>query len=430
MDSSKEYTVNMKDCAKYIKSKWKSIALVTAIFAVLACGVAAFHYLRQGKDVNKLQKQLEEDYAINSENYEVDYVRATNTLENMKKRVTDQETYIYDSIYLNLDERNVLTTSVDMYLVMDAGDSTRKSYISLCADGIMTKTDWKKISETYGIAQNYLEELVKVEPDFDHGVICLRVLHPDEQISNEILDKIIGNMHNICKEYEFLGEAEYEFLNRVVKYDIDDELAQAKKEAQKLYAEYLSQLEEGQIQYDAFNAPVYPTFKKDFWKGALKKSIVLVALAVIAGFGLMCAIYYTRYIKNGIVFGANEYRRLTGIEMLGFFDGKDDNLTCRNIAIKIASQNKKNILLAGKQPAHLLEKYKTELKYQLETMNVNGIDFLTADVASDSNFIAKLYTAEAVVFVVERQKTSLKDCLTWQEMVSDAKKDLIGNIVI
>ena len=43
MEQSKEYTVNIKDCVKYIVSKWKVLLLVTSIFALLAAGVAALY---------------------------------------------------------------------------------------------------------------------------------------------------------------------------------------------------------------------------------------------------------------------------------------------------------------------------------------------------------------------------------------------------
>ena len=65
-----------------------------------------------------------------------------------------------------------------------------------------------------------------------------------------------------------------------------------------------------------------------------------------------------------------------------------------------------------------------------ETMDVSGIEFLTSDISTDEDFIAKLYTAEAVVCIVECKKTTLSDCLVWEQAVADAKKDLIGNIVI
>ena len=58
MEQSKEYTVNIKDCVKYIVSKWKVLLLVTSIFALLAAGVAAFHYIRQIETVDALQKEI------------------------------------------------------------------------------------------------------------------------------------------------------------------------------------------------------------------------------------------------------------------------------------------------------------------------------------------------------------------------------------
>ncbi len=396
----------------------------------IAAGLAAIHYVRASANVDDLQKEMEEDYAINAANYEVDYARATETLENMTSRVEEQQNYIYDSIYLNLDDRNVLSTSVDMYLIMEANDYTRKSYLSLCADGIMSKLDWEKLAAKYEENPTYLEELVKVEPDYDHGTITIRVLYPDETVSGEILDLIISNMKSVCNEYSFLGEATFEYVNRCVKHEIDDELALAKKDAQKLLDEYVNQLAAGQEQVDAFYAPTFPSFKKDFWKKAIKKSLLLVIAAMLAGVVCTSMYYYSRYIRKGIIYDASEYRRLTGVEMLGCFDGKNDNLTCRNIAIKLASQSKKTILLAGNMSLTQLDKYKTDLKYQFDSMNVAGIDFLTSDTASDDNFIAKLYTAEAVVFVVERQKTTLKDYLVWQQAATDAKKDLIGNIIL
>ena len=129
MEQSKEYTVNIKDCVKYIVSKWKVLLLVTSIFALLAAGVAAFHYIRQIENVDALQKELEEDYAINSQNYEETYAKATETLENMTKRVEEQDEYMNASIYLGLDDRNVLTTSIGLYLVMDESEYKRMSYI-------------------------------------------------------------------------------------------------------------------------------------------------------------------------------------------------------------------------------------------------------------------------------------------------------------
>lgn len=425
-----QYTVNIKDCMKYIKSKWKKIALVVMIFVLLAVGVSVFHYVRQIDGVDDKQKELEEDYAINAENYEVDFARAQETLENMTKRVEEQDEYINNSIYLGLDDRNLLCTSVNMYLVMDDSEYKRRAYLDCCAEGIMAKTEWEKLAAKYDTLPAYLEEIVKVEADYEHGTIQINILYPDETIANEILDVILGNMDSICNEYSFLGEGSFEYVNRTVKYKIDDELSEKKKAAQKLYQDYVSQLEEGQAQVDAFYAPVFPTFQKDFWKKAIIKSVILVVGGALFGLFIMCAFYYLRYVRKGIIFQAGEYRRLTGIEMLGYLNGVADDRTYRNIAIKIASQNKKMVLIAGNQDANLLEKYKTNLKYCFETMNVGGIDFLTTNIDLDEDYVAKLYTADAVVFVVERQKTTLVDCLTWKQAVSDAKKLLIGNIVI
>lgn len=430
MEQSKEYTVNIKDCVKYIVSKWKVLLLVTSIFALLAAGVAAFHYIRQIENVDTLQKELEEDYAINSQNYEETYAKATETLENMTKRVEEQDEYMNASIYLGLDDRNVLTTSIGLYLVMDESEYKRMSYIDCCVDGIMAKTNWDKLAAKYDTLPTYLQEIVKVEPDYEHGIIEINVLYPDETIAGEILDEILANMDSICNEYNFLGEASFRYVNRTVRFRVDDELAEKREEAQKLYQEYVNQLAEGQAQVDAFYAPSYPNFKNEFWKKAILKSMILVVAGILFGAFVVCGFYYIRYVKKGIVFQPSEYRRLTGVEMLGCLDGNADELTYRNIAIKIASRNRKMVLLAGNQEQGLLDKFKTELMSCFETMDVSGIEFLTSDISTDEDFIAKLYTAEAVVCIVECKKTTLSDCLVWEQAVADAKKDLIGNIVI
>ena len=237
-------------------------------------------------------------------------------------------------------------------------------------------------------------------------------------------------MDSICNEYNFLGEASFRYVNRTVRFRVDDELAEKREEAQKLYQEYVNQLAEGQAQVDAFYAPSYPNFKNEFWKKAILKSMILVVAGILFGVFVVCGFYYIRYVKKGIVFQPSEYRRLTGVEMLGCLDGNADELTYRNIAIKIASRNRKMVLLAGNQEQGLLDKFKTELMSCFETMDVSGIEFLTSDISTDEDFIAKLYTAEAVVCIVECKKTTLSDCLVWEQAVADAKKDLIGNIVI
>ncbi|MBQ9200161.1 MAG: hypothetical protein IJ141_08290 [Lachnospiraceae bacterium] len=452
MNGNNEIQINFKDYLIYTLRRWRSIIVVSILLAACVGGLVLIKGIighdKQVKEYNEQMEQYEEDYA----NYENTWLAFSFEVDNLKKKADIEAAYMQDSILIKLDPYNVLTTKVTLMLSEKnsndntEGTSSRKnSLLRAYYNSLYEYADWDKVAGLINTKSEYAKELVNIEIDYEGSVINIKVIYPDEGYAYAIIDMLLDDAKKNLSEIDGYKDFDLVTINQSSEYIRDDSLANYINNKIKAYTDSQNAYIKGVSDTEALVEPSKPDSSRLSRKRLLVKTIIIAFVILIFGIVLMFIIYYYGFTRKGIVYSADEFRRITGVYNLGVFDRRKGRKSLIDRAIDkkdkdmantdsetvyerinlYLENNKdiKNIFLLGIN-CKSLEQIKDMLTEDNKDKSFNAYDDL-----KDNEALKALFETDGVILVVERERTMLAELLSDKAFIENNGKKIIGNIV-
>lgn len=191
------------DLIQLIKTMLKKIWIMIAAGVVGAILLGTYKIMPMVQNLNNPEtlEQQEKDYQDSVDEFEKSKKRVEKEIDNLNKSIERQEEYNEKSVLMQMNPYDVQVGTVQYYIDTDYQiilestyqnpDITRSvlnAYASMATNGTMFNYLQDNMKEKLEL--RYLQELIKVEVDYNNYMINIRVIHKDEQDCEELLGLI------------------------------------------------------------------------------------------------------------------------------------------------------------------------------------------------------------------------------------------------
>lgn len=263
----------------------------------------------------------------------------------IEKKIQDQEGYLEQSIYINLDPYNISCAEAEYYISTDykimpgmdyqnkdLTDTVAQNYVSLLSNADVLNN----VAEQFGTESRYLKEILDIH--VSNRILTISVIYDNADMAVSILDSIISYLPSIGDEImNSISEHTLKLINRTSYSYIGLELID-EQEKQKSVLQTLNQYKT--TNDNTIADATYELRELDKQEAVLYRSTNIVRRVImyaIVGFvvgGILVYAYgCVAYIVSDKVYIANELGVRYGIRIIGrMASGRNKNVIDRSIA--------------------------------------------------------------------------------------------------
>ena len=456
MQINREYEreISITDLFFDLLYHWRPILTAALIGAVVLAAlqfatITVIHH--QGKTLKE-----ERQYEMDLQNYQDSLRNAQSSIKAYANLLSEQNEYLRESIYINLDSQKEWFASKTYYIKMepsalegrpensmeDPADYVAAAYVSSLKGGL----DGAEMLELMGTSDKvYIDELVTILADNVTNTVTLQILGASEDAVVRPMAFFDGRMQEISKQAsQSVGAHTLSVVGEESGTRLDVDLATRKDEINKMIAEWQTALmEQRQTEMDLLD--------KEEPKKPGTHVVRFAAIGFILGAFLVAGIRALKYALGGQVCSAGEIEACLGLPVFGEFakcrarrSGKgldklfekwefhqtntDAEPVYAGISALIREQYAgKRVLLLGTVPEASVQAMRDNLQERLA-----GACELTAQGGMPHNAaaIADAKQADAVILVEEKYASRMKDIVREAEMLTIDSANTVGCIVI
>ncbi len=444
--------VNLRDLFFHLLYRWRSILIAALIGALVFC---AYQYLSVKKthDEGKLTKE-ERQYELDYQAYQEDTKRNQDLTQAYMAKLESMNTYQKESLFFNMDPKSIWYANRKYLIKADSSvyenlpqgfsadpvDSVLSVYASLITE--IPAEEWIDIYGTDNM--DYISEMITVYPNASDNTLTIGATAGTEEIAlkaRELLHKTVNQLSS--------GRAqEIEphiiiMISELTELSSDDALITKQNSVADLINETLDMLQEtrkNQDELEAKGEPGKPSLH------LIKMSI----LGIIFGAIILACYYAVLYITRGKLNNSQDMTERYNLHVLGdlmtsgqlhadkgidkviarFERGKqslDPETVYDNIGALIADkQGIGKLVLVSPAPQENLTALQNALAERLpdKTVETQG------DMLRNSTAITESSKADAVLLVVEKHRSGLKEIDRIAEDLIISEANVIGAIVL
>lgn len=454
-----EQEIDLKELMFAVLRKWRPIILVAIIFAILLGGFKIAKGFMQMNDAEYVADKAKENEA-NIDQYNSSKNRLENEVENLKASIANQQEYIEKSILMNISPYDKYVSTADIYISTDyqimpgmtyqninTAASILKSYMSIAQNGEMYNYVLKQMDNA--VELRYLQEVIKVEPDYNNNILNVTVVAANEKDAKRIMRLILACMEEGQDEIiAAIGEHQFNIVNQSNFVTVDLDLDNNQKNQSKKLEQLETSLNDKTKELDDLKEPESVLVsKRNIAKGAIKYGILG---GVLGGF-MMVFFSCVAFLMSDKLYSERALRRRFGLMVLGSFTGEDkkkafafvdkwldkmegvadkkisDEATYEVIAANALNyvENASTVLLVGTTDGEFLEDLRNELSGLLDGVEI----ILGGNIIRDASAIKKVSSCDAVIMVEERKRSTFADIEQEMDLVRSLDKKVIGCIV-
>lgn len=441
MQLNKDYEpeINFRDVFFHVLYRWRSILLITLISAVLLGGYQLI-------TINKSAPSSTEELATEE-------LEKKRLVDEKAKQVEELETYLNESVYIQLSSYGVWTAS-SKYIVK-ANPITLKEknadYLNDPVDIILplytyplSKVSQDELIQFFGVSRpEYVSELVTVETDTNDNTISVKVKGETKESAKRGLNFLCSRIESITNDHS--GEGNYRLLNvgEDIVLVLDEDLAGRKASLEYTLDQTRRELQE--LSQDA------ERYEADGMNRLRKKQVTKYALiGLVISFFMSAFFYVLHYVLRGRLNSSNELTEKYNLPILGEIKksssihnnrgldkiiakmelGKnyiDKETTYRNISALIVEQkNLKKFMLVSTLPEKAIFSVKKDLSTNIQDIDIN----VKGDFLTNSEAITHAIKANSIILVEEINRSENKKIERMAEMLMISQANVIGAIVI
>lgn len=436
MSNEIEKEIDMINLLFRVLSSWKKIIVAALVGAVLFAG---FMLAKEStpKETTESEKQLEQRIMAEL---------VGNKLEYYENEYNDRLEYINNSIYFNLNENAKPVATAVIAVSTDAaenGSSIAQAYTSTALQMI----DWSVMSESTGVAPQYLEELLQIDMEIDATVFSIRMSYTDVDTAEKLLNEVISQILELKHEYiKVLGAHELNVIS--ISKGITVDFADVEKKdaflagTQKAY----DLIPVTEREYDKYKQVKSESLSEE--QNPVMHMVKSGVIGAVCFAFIYACIITAAYILSDSIKTGDEIKRCMGIHLLGTIDDKQYKNHMDMWTRKLRS---KNIIFTHEQSVERCGINIRNLRGQAEKILVTGcadVDYIqqlcgelskhitegklipAGNINTDINAIDLLNTADAVVFVEKIDVSNFKEIAEEIETIKTHQKPIIGYIAI
>lgn len=329
MDHRYEPEIDLRNLIFYILYKWRLILSSALLFAILLGG---FAYVR---DTIRLRKGIQPkkliEYEIALAEYQLTQTTHMQNIEEYQKRLEQQQTYMEQSVLMQVDPYKKPTATADIFIKLDEAEwnilpdninlDPTDSLIRLYTSNFLSTIDWKPIERLTGKDAIYLKELLSVGTDYNSNTFTVGIVYNDGEMAENILDIVISQIEERSKNTE-LSKHSISVMNRSLSYAIDNTLANLQKSNTDALTNYTQAILDCRKHLEELEEPDAPS-----QLGFLKYTLI----GFIIGAFALSVLYGVLYILDGKLHNAAELQTQYGCRLIGVFPKPVKKRFLRNI---------------------------------------------------------------------------------------------------
>lgn len=441
--------VELKELILAIFLKWRIILISMVIGAVLFGtykGVTGFKEVNDNKIIEIKKNEYEEAMA----EFEYQKLLIESEIDRIQREIKQNKEYIDNSILMGLDTSKLSTIKTRIFVKTEEaiGDennlSTASEIIAIYRRRLLGDELWGRISEEVGINKAYLRELVSVGTVGDIG-IEISMLGFDEALGSNIKQILLDDLDGYYEQCSKITEKHEIFIEESpMTFTTNTSLREKQHvrfaEANELQSELIS-LEANLIELQK------PVLKDYSNKSVIKPIIKYVVAGGVVGGMLLVAFICFFYLTSDKLHSERTMSDNFGIDILGCIDnvkkeklnfidktlqkfqgktniyGKDIfRMIALNIRTKVKDSESMAVISMAERNIEdeAIAKMKETFTDKIEVVNVADISFeMWEDMLKFDN----------ILFIVQREKTSLKLLQEYIHEINLLDRKIIGSIV-
>ena len=438
MDIEKqEQEVSLKRMLLSVLYRWKIILVVALALAVIMGGIQAW-MSTSAANRNANQAALE--------SYELEKNQLEKEVASLQGDVDYLRQYLNESVLMQLDYYDIHEAKVSLYIdsdyqilpgmeyqnTDDRGTMLNIYHAALTGDKILDE-----VAQTVGIETKYLKELVKITSS-NERIISIYVWHTDSQTAQQIRDLLLKQMAVVGEWItEGIGEHKMNVVTESVGVVVNTEVSQLQQKAQEKLQDSIDALAEAKTKRNALAKPAS--------SGAITDSIKWAAIGGISGAILVAVWSCCGFVFGDRVSSAEELKSRFDLKIIGgVWGGKKacDPITARLMAAqgRVFRNSEENLDLiaanigsyAGGCKVILCSgavqdmPFAEQLQSRMPDVKLLPCGSLTANAAA----VRMLQECDGVLLVEKRGASRYSEITREIERINDAKKRLIGAVIV
>ena len=472
METNNEYTreIDLKDLMFAILRKWRTVLSVAVVLAVLLGGLKGFKALQATKDT-KVQQEKMADYQRELDSYTTAKESGEREIENINEDIQAQQTYMDESVLMNMSAYDVCEASADLFIktdyqVMpgmvyqnaDYTDSILQAYQSALGSAALQENVAKEVS----LKPQYLKELVSVKRgSFTPGttvenggytrytnLLTIKVRYSDKEKAQDILGSILSEVNALQEQIAgTIGPHTVSVVNQTAGSTVDMDLAKLQKTNRDAITELQTSLADKEKALKELKEPSAPVAGMS---AVVKSGVKYAVLGGILGVFAVAFCISAMFVMSDKVYAAKDIRRRYGLNFLGTLEAegakkksgidawlarlegrrvsgdakKDYPLLAANVE-NYAGECKKLLvtgLVASSQLESLVKNLQKELKGYELTAGVNMLE--------SAKTLKMLPECDGVILVEQTGVSSYADMTQEIEKIQSMDKPVVGCVVV
>lgn len=448
MDRKKsDQVIYLKDLLFVALRHWRGILAVALIAAVLLGGVTAVTEVLDHSDADVQYKEAYTEYKLN-----LDVLTAK---ENMLKRtLSDQQAYLDNSIYMNLDPYEFYEASLCLYV--DTGyqiipdqfyqdpDKTA-AVLAAYETSFYSKDSARLLADTLNTQTQFASELIACTTAISSGTITVSVRCVAKEQAEAVLTALTTQLDTICAEVsKTVIPHTFSVLSKGVACKADTNIAIKRAEL----SDNVTALQKALTDTQALLATqIVPQYTPKSRISTIKQILLFAVIGGIVGFALGICGFWVLHIISDRVYSARTLRDRTGIKILGCLqsiplkcsidrwinkkEGRCTNDLSGQAAFLAATIRNRccsaeKILVTGSICAEQQTALTLALQAAIPEKQFSGAESLRTCVEAQ----AALFDCDTVILVAQCGKSAYSTLSAEAELVHEQGKSLTGCIVL
>lgn len=427
-----EQVIFIKDLLFAALYQWRKVVVFALIFAILLGGVSAVSQYK-----NAAAEVPQGTIDATTKEYEEKKQKLEESIEDTKKQILAQETYLKESVLMNADPYNLY--QANLLLAIDVPETSQNASTILRAYLLYLngKDFIEDAVKALGISKNVLSELIQTERDEENPrSVLVTVSYSDEKGANQLLMLVMNHMEQaksiIC---ENVGEHTMGMVLNSVYSFVHDPLKDKQQQAQNnldTLKDSLGTMEE------ELEGLTKPTFESQ--EISEKKILIFAVLGGILGAVLAAGFACFIHIIGGKVYSARVLRNKTGLNALGIIPGDEKNVIDQwlgKLEGRITDEKHVQVALStvcnycGEGEKLLVAGDCEELPlFIANTLKNMGVQIVAiGNLLKDADTVAQLPKCDAVLLVEKCGESRYANIMQTLALVEDQKKPVIGFVL-
>jgi len=451
-----EEEIDLKQLLVYVFRRWRTMIAAAVVLGLLLGGVKAAKGFIDLQDPEKVEESVKEA-ELEQQNYDTAKAQLTNQMAEYNRQIDDYQREQENSLYMKIDPYAVYKESITYVVTTDYQIMPNMNFqtpnwmgpVLSAYTTVATSVTLKDLPPEgrAGLSEEWdedsLEKLVKVETNANDGKLTITASAESETRAKAILqavkEKVEANHKSVS---EAAGEHKLSLISEKSTVTVDQEIINY-REARLRNITALREAADKAV--DKYNKLSEPKDKSLSVKNVIKAGIKFAILGGAAGIFLCCLIYALKFLMNGklndIESIKGRYRtrilavlpkeRKTGVidRILDGVEGiKEDGQTADTL-LRIAGASlggaaNKSIAVAG-TVSEVTRKQVAEKLNKSESIAVCDAGNILTDPAA----VCKVKTVDSVIFVEEKNVSSVSDIERETELLNGMGVRLEGFII-